>query len=226
MADIIPLLRKGALVAQEPSSYEDISGSEALDNDEKVALKNEILYKWRVPMLLYLTIATCSIGAAVQGWDQTGSNGANLSFPAVFGIGDPQSERDTFLVGLINAAPYLGSCFIGCWLSDPLNFSFGRRGQMLLSLSCRFPPSVGLTFHPRFHLHRRAFLFLASHRRCLQSNMASALGVPIAHGHRYGGESQQCAYFRSGKLAGSNQRSVGYELADVDSIWHLPGYLC
>lgn len=50
----------------------------------------------------------------------TGSNGANLSFPLALGIGS-KSTRDTFLVGLINAAPYIGSAFLGCWASDPLN---------------------------------------------------------------------------------------------------------
>lgn len=69
-------------------------------------------------MALYLTIITCSMGAAVQGWDQTGSNGANLSFPKEFGIGqgdvngDPNQDRDNWLVGLVNAAPYIGSAFL------------------------------------------------------------------------------------------------------------------
>jgi len=69
-----------------------------------------------------------------RGWDQTGSNGASksvtshtpplltifyfiidLSFPLEFGIfakaGDPNYERDSWLVGLINAAPYIASAF-------------------------------------------------------------------------------------------------------------------
>jgi len=69
------------------------------------------LYKWRVPTALYLTIITCSIGAAVQGWDQTGSNGANLSFPKAFGIGS-DSTHDVYIVGLVNAAPYIGSAYV------------------------------------------------------------------------------------------------------------------
>jgi hypothetical protein len=64
-------------------------------------------------MTLYFTIALCSIGAAVQGWDQTGSNGANLSFPTEFGIAG--TGRDTWLVGIVNAAPYLASAGLGCW---------------------------------------------------------------------------------------------------------------
>jgi MFS family permease len=73
-----------------------------------------------------------SIGAAVHGWDQTGSNGANLSFPIEFDINDdtgaPNAARNQWLVGLVNAAPYIAIAFIGCWLSDPLNSKIGRRG--------------------------------------------------------------------------------------------------
>ena len=63
MNDIRPLLRKGALVAQDPSSYETIPD---LEEDERAALHDEIHHRWRQPRSLFLTIATCSIGAAVQ----------------------------------------------------------------------------------------------------------------------------------------------------------------
>lgn len=72
MIDVLPLLRKGALVARDPSNYEDINGEEALDDAEVEALRDEVLHKWRQPKALYYTIIICSIGAAVQGWDQTG----------------------------------------------------------------------------------------------------------------------------------------------------------
>ncbi|RWA09944.1 hypothetical protein EKO27_g5159 [Xylaria grammica] len=141
--DYVALLRKGALVAQDPTCFEDIQGAEALDEAEIYALKREITHKWSVPLTLYLTIATCSIGAAVQGWDQEGSNGANLSFPRQFGIGT-ESTRDTFLVGLINSAPYIGSAIIGCWCSDPLNNYFGRRGTIFISaIFCLLTPIGG-----------------------------------------------------------------------------------
>ncbi|KAI9878143.1 MAG: hypothetical protein M1830_001789 [Pleopsidium flavum] len=136
MPEIIPLMRKGALVAQDPPAFESI---EDLDNTEREALRNEVLHKWRQPRALYITVILCSIGAAVQGWDQTGSNGANLSFPVAFGIGNgekkgaPNQERDNWLVGLINAAPYIASAFFGCWMSDPLNNYFGRRGTIFVS---------------------------------------------------------------------------------------------
>ncbi|KAF4581983.1 sugar porter (SP) family MFS transporter [Ophiocordyceps camponoti-floridani] len=133
------ILRKGALVAQDPTGYEDITGDEALTEAEVEALRNEVLYKWRIPRVLYLTIITCSIGAAVQGWDQTGSNGANLQFPAALGIGSTQIQ-DKILVGLVNAAPYIGTALFGCWLSDPINNYFGRRGTIFVAANfCLWP---------------------------------------------------------------------------------------
>lgn len=60
--DLIPMLKKGALVAQDPANYEDITGEETLDDREIEALRNEVLHKWRQPFALYFTIITCSIG--------------------------------------------------------------------------------------------------------------------------------------------------------------------
>ncbi|KAF9782974.1 hypothetical protein BJ322DRAFT_1100771 [Thelephora terrestris] len=147
MADISALLKKGALVAQDPDSFESI---EELDEDEKIALRREITHKWSQPRLLYVTIILCSIGAAVQGWDQAGSNGANLSFPADFGIlpvvGTPDYDKNNWLVGLVNAAPYIAAALCGCWLSDPLNFYFGRRGTIFFSAIFCFFPVIGSAF--------------------------------------------------------------------------------
>lgn len=115
LADIADLLGKGARVAANPDDFEDI---EELDDDELDALRTERDYKWKHPLALYVTIIICSIGAAVQGWDQTGSNGANLSFPKEFGIGEgenkesPNRDRDNWIVGLVNAGPYIGSALL------------------------------------------------------------------------------------------------------------------
>ncbi|KAK2612565.1 hypothetical protein QQS21_001503 [Conoideocrella luteorostrata] len=137
------LIRQGALVAQDPTGYEDITGSEALGQEEIDSLRDEVLHKWRIPRVLYLTIITCSIGAAVQGWDQTGSNGANLLFPKAFHI-DSESDHDKLLVGLVNAAPYIGTALFGCWLTDPINSYFGRRGAIFVSANfCLWPVLAG-----------------------------------------------------------------------------------
>lgn len=145
LTDYLPSLKKGALVSKDPNNYEDIKGEHKLSEAEITSLRDEVLHKWRLPRKLILTIVTCSIGAAVQGWDQTGSNGANLSFPTAFGIGSG-SDYDEFLVGLINSMPYLASAACGCWLSDPLNNRFGRRGTIFFSAHFCFWPVLGSAF--------------------------------------------------------------------------------
>lgn len=89
LMDILPDLRKGALVARDPANFQNLT---ELDDEEKRVLGREVTNRWSQTRTLYFTIITCSIGAAVQGWDQTGSNGANLSFPKAFGIGNGGSK--------------------------------------------------------------------------------------------------------------------------------------
>ncbi|CAO2648289.1 Nn.00g075560.m01.CDS01 [Neocucurbitaria sp. VM-36] len=147
LADIVGYLKKGALVAQDPGHFEEI---EMLEEEEKQHLRQEKAHKWKHPLQLYITIIVCSIGAAVQGWDQTGSNGANLSFPVEFGIGEGETEghpnrwTHNLIVGVVNAGPYIGSAFIGCWLSDPCNYFLGRRGTIFVSaVFCLLTPIGG-----------------------------------------------------------------------------------
>ena len=119
MQDEIPLLRKGAQVAQDPPAFEAIT---ELTDEEREALRDEVLHKWRAPRALYVTVILCSIGAAVQGWDQTGSNGANLSWPVDFGVPDTPPatgevagvdyDKNSWIVGVVNAGPYIGSAFL------------------------------------------------------------------------------------------------------------------
>jgi hypothetical protein len=63
LTDLIPVLKKGALVAQNPTRFEEI---EILTEDDRAALRKEKAHKWSHPMRLYFTIIVCSIGAAVQ----------------------------------------------------------------------------------------------------------------------------------------------------------------
>ncbi|KKY30807.1 putative hexose transporter [Diaporthe ampelina] len=71
LAEYTNLLKKGALIAQDPENYEDIPGEH-------------------------------------QGWDQEGSNGANLSFPEALGL-NVNSTYGIYIQGLINSGPYIGS---------------------------------------------------------------------------------------------------------------------
>ena len=116
--ELTPMLVKGALIAKDPPAFESVPG---LTEDEMEAIRNEVLHKWRQPKSLYFTIILCSIGAAVQGWDQTGSNGANLSFPTALGVPvedtidgvpNPFASRNQWYQGLVNAGPYIASAFL------------------------------------------------------------------------------------------------------------------
>lgn len=102
LAEHADLFGRAALVARNPKNFTSIPG---LTEDELYALQYEKDHKWHGPKMLWFSIALCAIGAATQGWDQTGSNGANLSFPEEFGI--TGEGRNEWIVGAINSIIFL-----------------------------------------------------------------------------------------------------------------------
>jgi hypothetical protein len=67
---------------------------------------------------------------------------ANLSFPQEFNIleSDPDpatANRNQWIVGVVNAAPYLAASMAGCWAADPVNLFLGRRGAIFISAIVR-----------------------------------------------------------------------------------------
>lgn len=146
----IRAFRLGALLAQDPNRHAEIQG---FNEEERQVLAREITSRWSQPKLLYLVIVLCSTCAAVQGMgeyspilkksdqgfrltkspDETVVNGAQIFYSKQFGIGDKTSDRDSWLLGLVNSAPYLCCAFVGCWLTIPFNNWFGRRGTIFLT---------------------------------------------------------------------------------------------
>ncbi|KAF4457817.1 sugar transporter [Fusarium austroafricanum] len=118
----------------------DFESIDELDEEDREALRTEKDHRWRHPKSLYYTIFLNSISQAIQGWDQTGSNGANLSFPQAFNIADHGDactaagtcETNSWIVGAINGTPYMAIALFACWLSDPLNHLIGRRGTIFV----------------------------------------------------------------------------------------------
>lgn len=102
MPEHADLFGRAALVARDPNRFEML---EELSEDEKAALIYERDHKWHGPKMLWYSIGLCAVGAATQGWDQTGSNGANLSFPQEFGL--VNEGRDEWIIGLINSIIFL-----------------------------------------------------------------------------------------------------------------------
>jgi len=141
MADKVALFGRAALVARDPSRFEMLT---ELEEDERAALIYERDHKWHGPKMLWYSIGLCAIGAATQGWDQTGSNGANLSFPKEFGIDG--EGRDEWIVGIINAIIFLTAGLIGAFIVDPLNKYLGRRGEIFLTAVCLTATPIGSAF--------------------------------------------------------------------------------
>jgi hypothetical protein len=101
-----------------------------------------------------MTIVLNSIAAAIQGWDQTGSNGANLSFPREFGIAD--------------TVPY-------CDSSDP-NAQLHQRNPIHYNCFLRRldqRPYQRLGRSSRHHFHRGNLLALGAYRLWFDSALGS-----------------------------------------------------
>lgn len=108
------------------------------------------LYVLKVPLPIdranFQPQAMCSLAAAVQGMDETVNNGAQAIYmkPDVCAsvyiqiarlIRIPQQLNITTanIQGLVVGAPYLACAIIGCWLTEPLNRYFARRGTIFIS---------------------------------------------------------------------------------------------
>ncbi|KAJ5693092.1 hypothetical protein N7462_002515 [Penicillium macrosclerotiorum] len=124
MADL-KTFQKGALISQNP---EKGTMMPELDEHEKEALIREHTHKWRQPWQLYFLAIMCSLAAAVQGMDETVNNGAQAIYLKRLGIEDSDN-----LTGLVVGAPYLACAVLGCWLTEPLNRFFARRGTIFIS---------------------------------------------------------------------------------------------
>ncbi|PYH88618.1 hypothetical protein BO71DRAFT_488613 [Aspergillus ellipticus CBS 707.79] len=124
--------RKGALISQNPQGALDLPD---LTEADKEIIRREQTHKWSQPWQLYFMATMCSLAAAVQGMDETVNNGAQAIYLKQLGITSPRfSEKmQNYLTGLVVGAPYLACALIGCWLTEPLNRYFARRGTIFIS---------------------------------------------------------------------------------------------
>ncbi|KAF8659223.1 hypothetical protein AX16_001883 [Volvariella volvacea WC 439] len=151
LGDSVNVLTKGALVAQRPKDFESVDD---LDEEDRKALREEIASELNehfggnktnhvradtlgpAPALANLTLLGF-LATTIHGWDLTLSNGAGLVFPGEFGLsteaGSPSASKNAWIIGLIMSAPYISSCLIGCWLTDPLNNALGRKRTVFVT---------------------------------------------------------------------------------------------
>jgi len=133
----VELFRRGAMAAQHSVDFEMCQD---IPEDDKAILRRARDHRWDQPFTLWFSVAVLSLGAMVQGWDNTGANGANLGFPQEFGIAD----RPT-LVGVVNAAPLLAGV-VATWFADPANYYLGRRGVLFVTGLFCIGPVLGQAF--------------------------------------------------------------------------------
>ncbi|KAJ9259195.1 hypothetical protein DTO195F2_5012 [Paecilomyces variotii] len=126
----VETFKKGALVSQNPSGAQDLV---ELSQEEKEFLRREHTNKWSQPWQLYFMAAMCSLAAAVQGMDETRLNVTTERF---------SKNMVASLTGLIVGAPYLACAVLGCWLTEPLNRYFARRGTIFISCAVAAVASV------------------------------------------------------------------------------------
>ncbi|KAJ5158705.1 Major facilitator superfamily domain general substrate transporter [Penicillium coprophilum] len=141
MAEHAELFGRAAVVARNP---QDFAAYDGLSDEERTALAYERDHKWHGPKMLWYSIGLCAIGAATQGWDQTGSNGANLSFPKDFGIDG--KGKDEWIVGIVNSIIFLTAGLVGAWIVDPLNHYLGRKGEIFVTALCLTATPIGSAF--------------------------------------------------------------------------------
>ena len=120
----------GACIAQDPKRWSKVHG---LTPEEHAILSKEQTSRWSQPRLMYLVIILCSMAAAVQGMDETVVNGGQVFYDPQFNLDPDNSLSDSWKAGLVNAAPYIGCAFVGCWLTVPFNNMFGRRGTVFIT---------------------------------------------------------------------------------------------
>ncbi|GAA6032039.1 hypothetical protein JCM8097_003399 [Rhodosporidiobolus ruineniae] len=125
---------KGAQIAQDPLAFETLP---LLSEEDKVAIRREVTHRWNHPRTMYLLIICCSMAAALQGMDESVTNGANLFWAPQFGLDTsktaPNHDKNEWLLGLVAGSPYLCCAVLGCWLTAPLNKWLGRRGAIFLA---------------------------------------------------------------------------------------------
>ncbi|PWN32732.1 sugar transporter [Meira miltonrushii] len=133
--DSVELFNKGALLARDPLLYESLP---LLTDADRADIKREETHRWDHPKQLYVLVVCCSLGAVVQGMDQSVINGANLFFPTTFGI----QNESTWFSGIINSAPYFSCALLACFVTEPLNYYFGRRGTVFITCFVAFATCI------------------------------------------------------------------------------------
>ncbi|KAI4093159.1 MAG: hypothetical protein L6R37_007426 [Teloschistes peruensis] len=160
-------IRKGAFLAQDSEAFADIRDDGLqLRQEERAALTLEDPKKgnkWNQPWILYALVGCCSLGAAVQGWDETAVNSGTTRTVLIQMLVSEASSIQPLIcavqylvAGMNTAVPTtvdrIHVELIINRLTDPLNRLLGRRGTifvtcMISSLACLWQAFTNTWWH-------------------------------------------------------------------------------
>lgn len=142
---------RGAHVAKDIRLYDEISRTSnptleaelpvILSPEEKRFLKRErdVLFSERGMRRVIITV---SLAALLQGFVQSSFNGAAL-YRDQWGL---EGDDDHWKLGAANASPWFFAALVGCPLSLPINYWFGRRGGMIIASILTGVSAIGCVF--------------------------------------------------------------------------------
>ncbi|KAG5920758.1 hypothetical protein E4U42_006080 [Claviceps africana] len=119
-----------------------------LTDEEKTALRKEKDNTFSERGML-VVIATVSLAAFLQGFVQSSFNGASM-YKSEFGLTGQSVPNtvtlDDWKLGAANASPWIFGALIGCPLSLPINYWFGRKGGISVAAFMILCSSVAAIF--------------------------------------------------------------------------------
>ncbi|KAJ5794877.1 hypothetical protein N7457_001476 [Penicillium paradoxum] len=132
LKDVVEMevLFRGAQLARDSDHYP----SSLTPSEENAILheKKERNARWfQPPEGLSVTIMAAAFAAITQGWQQSSINASQLfGWQEDLGVNADQQ----YLIGALNAAPWISGSLIGAWVSDPLQETFlGRRPALFIA---------------------------------------------------------------------------------------------
>ncbi|OPB36848.1 hypothetical protein A0O28_0059280 [Trichoderma guizhouense] len=149
-------LLRAARVAKDIRTYDEVAREVGyrfesslpvqLTTEEKRALVRERAVPFSEKGM-WIVILTVSIAALLQGFVQSSFNGASL-YKEEWGLHEhiKPSSRDNWKFGATNAVPFFVAALVGCPLSLPINYWFGRRGGICVAAFLILAGSIGAAF--------------------------------------------------------------------------------
>lgn len=125
-------------------------GSPVSFTEEEVAVLEAEKQKVSSQSGIMLIILTVALAAFLQGHVQSSINSATL-FASRLGIETPkENEEDVshraWVIGGMNASPYLAAALLGTLTSLPTNYYIGRRGSLIFSAVLIIASSLASAF--------------------------------------------------------------------------------